>query len=156
MCDVYREGEEVENGLRCPQPGCTGKMQVPARSEFICFRSREPCLFQELRVQGSGVGAEGPGFRVHLSRRTSVPRGGRSRQRAPLPPARLHRQDAGPFNATATYHGKHGEEMYYGDHGAERREREKRERERGPALPLAYLHRQDTGPFNPQLSALHR
>lgn len=35
MCDVYRDGDVAEFGLKCPQAGCTGKMQVEYTSEQL-------------------------------------------------------------------------------------------------------------------------
>ncbi|KAJ1491739.1 hypothetical protein T484DRAFT_1932601, partial [Baffinella frigidus] len=35
VCDVYREGDDADYGLRCPQAACTGKMQVEYSSEHL-------------------------------------------------------------------------------------------------------------------------
>jgi DNA polymerase alpha subunit A len=35
LCDVYRDGEQVAYGLKCPQPACAGKMRIEYTSEQL-------------------------------------------------------------------------------------------------------------------------
>jgi hypothetical protein len=35
VCDVHVEGDKAEMGLRCPQPGCNGRMQLEYTAESL-------------------------------------------------------------------------------------------------------------------------
>jgi len=39
LCDVYRDGEQVAYGLKCPAQGCSGKMQVEYSSEQLYLQT---------------------------------------------------------------------------------------------------------------------
>jgi len=39
LCDVYRDGEQVAYGLKCPAQGCTGKMRVEYSSEQLYLQT---------------------------------------------------------------------------------------------------------------------